>query len=225
MDTSIKSSKKTSNFYFGQTFLWSFDELSFQWATIIVTLFTMFSCYSLKCSFDLFEYSEEQAKFENYWRNDKISRTYVIEEKLRRGDNLWFFMKNTKTGETYDRSDISVSMWMEKNIGDTIVVTSTRIKDSHSSYNNIPGPAVKKLGKFKVFWMNGVLPAVLLMVIIFMLCSGKFDIYSYSKRDRLGYEVTSKETSVDRLIRTVLILFWVSTALFVMIRGIIFANI
>ena len=225
MDTSIKSSKKTSNFYFGQTFLWSFDELSFQWATIIVTLFTMFSCYSLKCSFDLFEYSEEQAKFENYWRNDKISRTYVIEEKLRRGDNLWFFMKNTKTGETYDRSDISVSMWMEKNIGDTIVVTSTRIKDSHSSYNNIPGPAVKKLGKFKVFWMNGVLPAVLLMVIIFMLCGGKFDIYSYSKRDRLGYEVTSKETSVDRLIRTVLILFWVSTALFVMIRGIIFASI
>lgn len=225
MDTSIKSSKKTSNFYFGQTFLWSFDELSFQWATIIITLFTMFSCYSLKCSFDLFEYSEEQAKFENYWRNDKVCRTYVIEEKLRRGDNLWFFMKNTKTGETYDRSDISVSMWMEKNIGDTIVVTSTRIKDSHSSYDNTPGPAVKKLGKFKTYWMNGVLPAVLLMVIIFMLCGGKFDIYSYSKRDRLGCDVTSKEASVDRLIRTALVLFWVSTALFVMIRGMIFASI
>ena len=108
---------------------------------------------------------------------------------------------------------------------DTIIVTSTRIKDSHSSYDNTPGPAVKKLGKFKTYWMNGVLPAVLLMVIIFMLCGGKFDIYSYSKRDRLGCEVTSKETSVDRLIRTVLILFWVSTALFVMIRGMIFANI
>ena len=64
-----------------------------------------------------------------------------------------------------------------------------------------------------------------MIVIIFMLCGGKFDIYSYSKRDRLGCEVTSKETSVDRLIRTVLILFWIFTALFVMIRGMIFASI
>ena len=224
MDKSVKNKKPKNDLkYSSDSFFYSISE-SLMAGKIFVTVTIIIASLIYFNQFELWSTKDECKKYKDYWY-EPITRTYKLEHKLQEGNNLWFFMKDTKTGETYDRGDISVSMWMEKNIGDTIVVTSTRIKDSYSSYDNTPGPAVKKLGKFKTYWMNGVLPAVLLMVVIFMFCGGKFDIYSYSKRDRLGCEVTSKETSVDRLIRTSLILFWISTALFVMIRGIIFANI
>lgn len=227
MDTSKRSSKKSSSFYLGQTFFWSFDELKFQWAVILVVLFTLISGLSLKSSFDLFKYADEQAKFESYWR-DPVPHTYKIEHKLRRGETFWLFTKNIKTGELYD-TEVKASIFLDKNEGDTITFKSRRIDDlGYGSYNRTSGPAVKNLGSFWAIWMNSVIPIVILVIVLSMFFCDKFDITPYGKRCHFeddNYEFSKGEVQIDCLIRNTFLLFWTATNIFVLVRGIIFANI
>ena len=58
-------------------------------------------------------------KFYAYW-DAPVNTTYKIEHKLQKGEQLWFFMKDIKTGKEFDDCSVNPKIFVSKNEGDVI---------------------------------------------------------------------------------------------------------
>ena len=199
MDKSVKNKKPKSDLrYSSDSFFYSVSE-SLMVGKIFVTVTIIIASLIYFNQFELWSTKDECKKYRDYW-NELITRTYKLEHKLQEGNNLWFFMKDTKTGKDVDLNDIKPKLFVTKNEGDIVSIIDKRYKVYPKQYDESIRPMYNKFSWpwWWLFWFP-------------ILCIGFLSMFSeeggcfsycgdYYLGNRLGRKPIAFEIKLNKLL-------------------------
>ena len=147
---------------------------------------------------------------------------YKLEHKLQEGNNLWFFMKDIKTGKDVDLNDIKPKLFVTKNEGDIVSITDKRYKVYPKQYDESIRPMYNKFSWpwWWLFWFP-----ILCIGILFMFSeeSGSFNYYGdYYLENKLGRKPTELEIKLNKLLMGIWEIFVWSAPIISLISTLIF---
>lgn len=203
MDKSVKNKKPKSDLrYSPDSFFYSISE-SLMAGKIFVTLTIIIASLIYFHQFELWSTKDECKKYEDYW-NEPITRTYKLEHKLQEGNNLWFFMKDTKTGKDVDLNDIEPKLFVTKNEGDIVSITDKRHKVYPEQYDKSICPMYNKFSWpwWWLFWFP------ILCIGILSMFSEEGGCFSYCGDYYLGNRLGRKPTVFEVKLNNLLIGIW-----------------
>lgn len=221
MDKSVKNKKPKSDLrYSSDSFFYSISE-SLMEGKIFVTVTIIIASLIYFHQFELWSTKDECKKYKDYWY-EPITRTYKLEHKLQEGNNLWFFMKDTKTGKDVDLNDIAPKLFVSKNEGDIVSITNKRYKVYPEQYDKSIWPTYNKFSWpwWWLFWFP-----ILCIGILFMFSeeSGSFNYYGdYYLENKLGRKPTELEIKLNKLLMGIWEIFVWSAPIISLISTLIF---
>lgn len=207
MDKSVKNKnpKKMDIKYSWKSFFLSFSS-SISGAIIIFTVTTLMSSYMYYNIWELTSMKDTVKEFYAYW-DAPVNTTYKIRHKLQKGEQLWFFMKDIKTGKEFDDCSVNPKIFVSKNEGDVITYTQKRYEKYKAEWGKVDSPVRDKFS-WPWWWLLWY-PFITFIIYSFMN-AGPDSVFSTCDSRELNKRLGREETKLEYIINRPLKHLWVS---------------